>query len=149
MHIISTDDLAKPLVMRIRLPQPPRGPLRCVQMRYQVLNKFFELEDVDHWGQLVFQCRVRPGGFAQKPGSLGNKYWPRHVRFDPNFETMEDLEWLVENPDDIVISGLMVREFGPKADANIHGLPCAYSVKLRAAKSHELLPSFCGFFIDQ
>ena len=24
-----------------------------------------------------------------------------------------------------------------------------YSVKLRAARSHELLPSFCGFFIDQ
>mgnify|MGYP003325949588 CR=1 FL=1 len=36
-------------------------------------------------------------------------------------KSMEGLEWLVENSDDVVVCGLMVREFGPKADEQIHG----------------------------
>ena len=67
------------------------------------------------------QCRVRPGSFVEKPGSLGNKYWPRHVRIDPNFSSLDGLEWLLESSDDVMVVGLMMREFGPKADASAHG----------------------------
>eukprot|EP00747_Dinoflagellata_sp_TGD_P130282 gnl/TRDRNA2_/TRDRNA2_174810_c1_seq17.p1 gnl/TRDRNA2_/TRDRNA2_174810_c1~~gnl/TRDRNA2_/TRDRNA2_174810_c1_seq17.p1 ORF type:complete len:307 (-),score=31.80 gnl/TRDRNA2_/TRDRNA2_174810_c1_seq17:106-993(-) len=88
---------------------------------FPVYANLFELHQGDHWGQLVLQCRVRPGAFIEKPGSLGNKYWPQHVRFDPNFDRLEGLEWLLEDPNDIVVYGIMVREFGPRADATVHG----------------------------
>lgn len=83
--------------------------------------QLFKLEECDHWGQLVLQCRVRPEAIVEKPGTLDNKYWPPHVRFDPNFESTEGLEWLLENPDDIVVYGLMMREFGSRASASVHG----------------------------
>jgi hypothetical protein len=74
------------------------------------------LERDEHWGQLVLQCRVRPGSFTERAGTLGGKYWPQHVRFDPNFDSLGGLEWLLENPEDVVVYGLMVREFGPSVE---------------------------------
>lgn len=88
---------------------------------FPVYAQFFELDD-QRWAQLVFQCRVRPGAFVEKRGTLGNKYWPQHIRVDPNFDTLNGLEWLVEESKDILVTALMVREFGPKADASVHGL---------------------------
>lgn len=41
---------------------------------------------------------------------------------DANFENLDGLEWLLEDPSDVVVYGLMVREFGPKADEQLHGL---------------------------
>ena len=38
---------------------------------------------------------------------------------------MEGLEWLVEDPADIVVTGLMVREFGPTADKQVFGIAAA------------------------
>ena len=35
--------------------------------------------------------------------------------------SLDELEWLVENLDDIVVVGLMVREFGSNAEAATHG----------------------------
>ena len=37
---------------------------------------------------------------------------------DPNFPGVAGLEWLVEDARDVVVYGLMIREFGPAADAN-------------------------------
>ncbi|CAE8640450.1 unnamed protein product [Polarella glacialis] len=88
---------------------------------FPVYANMFPLDEKNHWAQLVLQCRVRPGAFQEMRGSLGNKYWPKHVRFDPNFESKSGLEWLLESPDDIAVVGLMMREFGPKADAAVHG----------------------------
>ena len=68
----------------------------------------------------MLQCRVRPGAFREHPGSLGNKYRPRHVCFDLNFESLEGLEWLYEDSEDVVVCSLMVRELGPRADATVH-----------------------------
>ena len=79
---------------------------------FPVYAQLFSLAEASHWGQLVLQCRVRPDSFIERPGSLGNKYWPQHVRFDPNFDSLQGLEWLIENRDDIVVYGLMMREFG-------------------------------------
>lgn len=63
----------------------------------------------------------RPGSFVTRPSSLSHKYWPPDLRFDPNFSTVHDLEWLVEDPDDIVVVGLLMREFGRSADPSIYG----------------------------
>eukprot|EP00746_Dinoflagellata_sp_MGD_P035123 gnl/MRDRNA2_/MRDRNA2_18394_c0_seq1.p1 gnl/MRDRNA2_/MRDRNA2_18394_c0~~gnl/MRDRNA2_/MRDRNA2_18394_c0_seq1.p1 ORF type:complete len:560 (-),score=105.84 gnl/MRDRNA2_/MRDRNA2_18394_c0_seq1:400-2079(-) len=87
---------------------------------HPVYAELFEVED-GRWAQLVFQCRVRPDAFVVRPGSLQNKHWPHNVRFDPNFDSISGLEWLVENPENIMVYGLMVREFGPKADAEVYG----------------------------
>ena len=70
---------------------------------------------------MVLQCRVRPGSFTERRGTLGNKYWPHHARFDPNFESLDGLEWLTEDPNEIVVCGLMMREFGSEADGAIYG----------------------------
>ena len=73
-------------------------------------------EQAEHWGQLALQCPVRPGSFTERAGTLGGKYWPQHVRFDPNFDSLDGLEWLLENPEDVVVYGLIVRGFGPSVE---------------------------------
>ena len=60
------------------------------------------------YGQVVFECRVLPGDFQTHPGSLGNKYWPEDVQFDENFTRIEQVEWLVEEPNDILVTGLLL-----------------------------------------
>ena len=40
------------------------------------------------------------------------------ICFDPNFPSMDGLEWLLEDPDDVVVYGLMVPEFGPNIGAS-------------------------------
>jgi hypothetical protein len=68
----------------------PGGP----HASHPVYATIFNLDE-NHWAQLVFQCRVRPGGLVEKPGSLRNKHWPNHVRIDANFPSLSGLEWLV------------------------------------------------------
>lgn len=87
---------------------------------FPVYASFFETR-TNHWAQLVLQCRVNPDAVTKRRASLGRKYWPSHVCFDPNFKSMEELEWLLEDSSDIIVYGLMVREFGPEADASIYG----------------------------
>jgi len=76
----------------------------------------------EHWAQLVLECRVRPGAFSEASGTLGsNKHWPSDVDIDPNFSGIGGLEWLLENPDDVVVTGLMIRELGRGADPEVYG----------------------------
>merc|ERR1711908_97403 len=83
-------------------------------------GQFFELGP-QHWAQLVFQCRVRPGSFVVRPGSLANKHWPREIQFDRNFAGTDELEWLVEDPADVRETGFLIREFGPNVDTESYG----------------------------
>ena len=77
---------------------------------------------------------------------------------------MNDLEWLVDEPSDVVVSGLMLREFGPGVDESIYGFTArqvgeyseaAYSwpggsgpqyawTRLRSAEFQR-----CGFFVSE
>mmetsp|Transcript_19407 Transcript_19407/g.41360 ORF Transcript_19407/g.41360 Transcript_19407/m.41360 type:complete len:623 (-) Transcript_19407:72-1940(-) len=75
----------------------------------------------EHWLQCVLQVRVRPGSFVEKPGSLSSKHWPANVRFDKNFDSMNGLEWLIEDPANHQVTGLLVRELGPKAAGDVYG----------------------------
>ena len=59
---------------------------------HPVYAEFVELGP-DHWAQLVLQCRVRPDAITARPGSLGNKHWPKHLRFEAGFPTLHGLEW--------------------------------------------------------
>ncbi|CAJ1453861.1 unnamed protein product [Effrenium voratum] len=87
---------------------------------FPVYAEFVEIAP-DHWAQLVLQCRVRPGSFTIQKGTLGNKYWPNDSPFDPNFSGLDGLEWLVESEQDVVVSALLVREFGPYVNPVIFG----------------------------
>ena len=50
---------------------------------------------------------MRPGAFVERPGTLGDKYFPWDVRFDADFDSADNLEWLIENPEDHEIVGLI------------------------------------------
>merc|ERR1712228_861335 len=50
---------------------------------------------VNHWVQLVLQCRVRPTAVREQASTLWQKHWPQHTQMDPNFPSMRGLEWLV------------------------------------------------------
>eukprot|EP00746_Dinoflagellata_sp_MGD_P067352 gnl/MRDRNA2_/MRDRNA2_27800_c0_seq1.p1 gnl/MRDRNA2_/MRDRNA2_27800_c0~~gnl/MRDRNA2_/MRDRNA2_27800_c0_seq1.p1 ORF type:complete len:1284 (+),score=275.08 gnl/MRDRNA2_/MRDRNA2_27800_c0_seq1:98-3853(+) len=83
--------------------------------------QLFELSP-NHWAQLVLLCRVRPGSFKEAPGTLtSNKHWPQGLPMDCNFPGNKGLEWLVEDSADIMVYGLMVREFGTKANGALYG----------------------------
>ena len=45
--------------------------------------------------------------------------------FDVDFPGLGGLEWLVEDAADVVVTGLMVREFGPGAAAEVFGAAAA------------------------
>merc|ERR1711862_320253 len=72
----------------------------------------FDQTDSSHWLQVVLQVRVRPGSYHAYPGTLGTKYWPEGIRFDANFKSLHDIEWLIEDESDVVVTGLLVRLVG-------------------------------------
>lgn len=73
------------------------------------------------WLQAVLQLRVRPGSFTERPSTLNSSHWPRDLRFDANFESNSNLEWLMEDPTNAVVVGVMVRELGRRADPLVFG----------------------------
>jgi hypothetical protein len=87
---------------------------------HPVYSAFFKIAD-NRWGQTVLQCRVRPGSYKSQPHTLRNEHFDRKLRIDPNFETLDDLEFLVEDPADVVVTGLLYREFGAHADGSLFG----------------------------
>jgi len=87
---------------------------------HPVYSQLFKLAE-DHWGQVVMQCRVRPGSFKEQGNTLGQSHWPRKVCFDKNFPNNDCMEWLLTDSSDIVVVGLMIREFGSLASADDYG----------------------------
>merc|ERR1712166_1439525 len=73
------------------------------------------------WIQTVVQLRVRPGSYTACPGTLGGKYWPKDLLFDPDFPSLEGMEWILESPLDVVPVGVLVRELGSDADPQVFG----------------------------
>lgn len=87
---------------------------------HPVYAQFFRLGP-KHWGQVVLQCRVHPASIVEIPSTLGNAHWPTDVRMDPNFPSNNCMEWLIQDPADVIVSGLMVREFGQDIDQHVYG----------------------------
>lgn len=74
-----------------------------------------------HWIQTVLEVRVRPNSFEVVRSTLRKKHWPSELLFDPSFPNNRELEWLLEQPKDIVVTGVMVREMGPNVDPSLFG----------------------------
>lgn len=87
---------------------------------HPVYSQFFSISR-GLWAQVVLQCRVKPGSFRVQGNTLLEEHWPSNVKFDENFPHNEALEWLVEDPQNIHVTGLMVREFGCKANKKLYG----------------------------
>jgi hypothetical protein len=93
-------------------------------IEYAAFPCYAELHQVgeQHWAQLVLECRVRPDTFKKASGTLGsNKHWPHDVPIDTNYPALDGLEWLIEDPNDVVVTSVMIREFGGHVDASIYG----------------------------
>ena len=63
---------------------------------HPVYAPLHEVGGSSRWFQVVLQCKVRPSRFRVQQGTLGNKYWPRDLRMDPNFRDHSQMEWLVD-----------------------------------------------------
>ena len=93
---IMLKDLRRPGEEKEAVLHGQAGSHTCLSIEYAghpAYAQFFEIGD-SHWAQLVFQCRVRPGSFRERYGTLGNKHWEKDVRFDRKFKNMDSLEWL-------------------------------------------------------
>ena len=74
------------------------------------LATFFDLM------QPTRHCKNQAGSFEIRHGTLGsNKHWPHDIAFDVHHRSTNGLEWLVEDENDIVVVGLLLREFGKTA----------------------------------
>lgn len=80
--------------------------------------------------QMVLKCEVQQGGYTERHGTLGNKHWDMELRIDPDRDTMEGMEFLVEEEGQVRIKEVMLRTFGHGTDPRIYGeLPPRLSVK--------------------
>merc|ERR1712032_1046123 len=88
---------------------------------HPVYAPLFEIVPGRKWAQVVLQCKIRPGSYRERNGTLGRRHWPDDVRMDPNYPTHEGFEFLVEDHNDVFVIGLLYRELGPEADATLYG----------------------------
>ncbi|CAK0895900.1 unnamed protein product [Prorocentrum cordatum] len=81
--------------------------------------------------QMVFECAVQPGTYKKQAGTLGNKHWDRDIRIDPDRPTLRDLEYLVTDPVNIRLTGVLFRMFGRDIDEDLYdSLPKSLNVPL-------------------
>lgn len=71
----------------------------------------------DKFGQIIFEVKVRPGYKIQPSTLFPRRHWPAALRIDPRFESHDALEWLHESRDDVVLTGILVRQFGKDSEA--------------------------------
>lgn len=71
--------------------------------------------------QMVFKCEVLRGQYRTQSATFGGKHWPKEVRIDPERDTLENLEYLVEDEGTVRLKEVMFRKFGNGADPAIFG----------------------------
>lgn len=96
------------------------SPSICVAA-HPVYSRLFPLGAPGMYGQIVFKCRVRPESFRIKCNTLGRKHWDAELQMDPNLPDNTAMEWICQSHEDVRLTGLMFREFGPQADTSKYG----------------------------
>ena len=71
--------------------------------------------------QMLFECEVRRGSYSMQRGSLASKHWNRTVRMDPERDSVEGLEFLMENAWDVQLTSVMFRKLGETIDETTFG----------------------------
>ena len=80
----------------------------------------------EKFGQIVFEVKVRPGYRVQESTLSRRRHWPADLRIDPRFESFEGLEWIHESSADLVLTAILVRQFG-KGSEEFGQLNCQVS----------------------
>ena len=70
--------------------------------------------------QMVFECRLI-GQYRTQNGTLNNKHWDLELRMDPDWPSMEGLEYVVEEEGAVQLTAVMFRRFGKNADPSVYG----------------------------
>lgn len=71
----------------------------------------------DRAAQILLQVRVNQDAvFRRLKTTLGKLYWADGVPFEAGFSLDDDMEWLVANKDELVVTGVLFRELGCKTD---------------------------------
>jgi len=61
------------------------------------------------YAQYVFEVRVKPGSYRAQGNTLSDSLWESWgIEYDPVVSS-RNLEWIVENEEDIVVTGVMLR----------------------------------------
>lgn len=136
-HGTKSDSAARILVKGLRAPRRPDqlahgqagGTGSSIYLSpsveyaaHPVYSQLIELGP-EHWAQLVMECRVAPGSFRQQRRTLAQQHWPMDLSFDQYLPPDAGFEWLLEDPKAVVVTGLLVREFGcgARAEPGLYG----------------------------
>lgn len=105
---------------------------------HPVYSQMIELGP-EHWAQLVMECRVAPGSFWQQRRTLAQHHWPVDLSFDQYLPPGAAFEWLLEDPKAVVVTGLLVREFGcgARAGPGLYGEAASQVSNGRYGVEHE------------
>ena len=71
--------------------------------------------------QMVLKCEVLQGQYQKQNGTLGGKHWPHNLRIDPDRDSLEDIEYLVEDEAVVRLKEVMFRQFGRHSDPEKYG----------------------------
>lgn len=83
--------------------------------------------------QILLQVRVNQNAVVKRlKTTLPERCWPDDVPFEPGFATDDDMEWLVVNKDELVVTGILFREIGCKTDedrARYGEVACSFTAR--------------------
>jgi hypothetical protein len=83
---------------------------------WDALSKAGIFDETGKFAQYVFEVRVRPGAYEIQGNTLHKSLWENwFIEFDTHCNS-RNLEWLIDKSEDLVVTGVMVRELpcGPK-----------------------------------
>ena len=90
---------------------PVYSEIFCLQPTKEPTNRE---RNGETFAQIVFEVRVEPGYRIQPNTLSGRRHWHSSLQIDPRFHTFLDLEWLTENSSSVVLSAILVRQFGKR-----------------------------------
>lgn len=88
---------------------------------HPVYSPLHTIKSGPHAFQILFKCEVLRGQYRSQKSTLGKKHWPKGLRIDPDRDSLDDLEYLIEDEGKIRVKEVMFRQFGPGTDLNVYG----------------------------
>mmetsp|Transcript_25026 Transcript_25026/g.80876 ORF Transcript_25026/g.80876 Transcript_25026/m.80876 type:complete len:414 (-) Transcript_25026:181-1422(-) len=127
---ILTSGLHRPVSRDLAAHGAARGPgVYCSpSWHYSAHPVYAPLQKSNGWPhraeafQMLFECVARKDRIEVHRGTLASKHWPRDLRIDPDRDTVEGLEYLVKDDQDVQLTALMFRKFGTHVDEATFGV---------------------------
>jgi hypothetical protein len=103
--------------------------------------------------QMVLQVRVEPNSFKTTETTYTHGMWPENILIDAHFKDQSEHEWLVADDSKIVVTDILVRMVGEKADSSIFGehavvkISNPESTALRFSKNRSKMYKDLGLYV--